>query len=937
MRFDHTARKATQWPSPLSTIAAWHNTYRLINCLTVIALLAAMPAAAQPSLTAYPQQFVGSNPAQGGGLGEAVSFAGRTFFTSDSREEGKELWVTDGTPAGTSLFADLCRGTCSSDPGAFSVVGGRLFFSAFERGIGRELWVLEAGAAAPRLFADIAPGSDGSNPERVNRVSFVLNGSVRRLDLVVASVFDSSFGVPQSRMWRIEGNSLSEELAEVATDTRLLPDRPAPVAFGPGRLLVTVKASRFGNAPSILQQWVYGSDGRVAQVIDGIPGFPADTSQATLRGHEFKLGNTIYVRRSAGSMTQLWAVQDTPGGSVTQLTTVSNLRNLTAVSSSGLAYFTAGANDELHRSNATPAGTQPLGLLGAQRLSAMGTQLLLFANVAGEAGNRELHRTAGLSAPTLVRELVAGSGGTQLRATTLSGDGTRLYLLHGDQLWVSDGTSAGTQFLNTLVDASNLLAGDVRSVLLASSNGEPHFSAGQLNDLRKLAEVRGDFSNSEAAPMAVIGQRLLYNAKVDSAPAGLMAADRAGLANRVRLQASPMRPGSAVRLNGGVIAQSGSGDAFFTEGLAPITERVALGFVSISPSCAVRFDGGLLISNPSSPFEPGSSLLRIDGRPSGTRTVIDSGLRFDNCFAGEATLPPGGSLLMAASSGSTFFGLETRLTRFTPPNSLQRVLPAQSDTTDSPAHFVRVGDLTFFAAGSDGRGDGRELWVSDGSEAGTRVVRDIEPGPASSDPRSLRVIGNRVVFFARTRALGREPWVSDGSEAGTLPLADLFPGPGSSSVGIAEEALDQNADLLLFSASVPENSLDAGCPLFQTDGTPAGTDCVQPARAFSNAPGEFAPARSARFARNGLIAFVAHERERGEEVFVVRDRVRVGSVEPDLRPGPRGSAPTALLADGNDVFFGADDGVRGSELFRISLGAVDRVFNNGFENPAAAR
>jgi ELWxxDGT repeat protein len=199
------------------------------------------------------------------------------------------------------------------------------------------------------------------------------------------------------------------------------------------------------------------------------------------------------------------------------------------------------------------------------------------------------------------------------------------------------------------------------------------------------------------------------------------------------------------------------------------------------------------------------------------------------------------------------------------------------------------------------------------------------------------VIGNRVVFFAKTDALGREPWVSDGSAQGTLPLADLFPGPGSSSIGVAEEGLDQTADLLLFSARVPSNSIDGGCPLFQTDGTPEGTDCVQPARAFSNAPGDFAPARSARFTSNGMIAFVAHERERGEEVFVIRDRDRLRSAEPDLRPGLRGSAPTDLLADGNDVFFGADDGLRGSELFKLSLDNVDRLFGNGFEDSVARR
>ena len=70
---------------------------------------------------------------------------------------------------------------------------------------------------------------------------------------------------------------------------------------------------------------------------------------------------------------------------------------------------------------------------------------------------------------------------------------------------------------------------------------------------------------------------------------------------------------------------------------------------------------------------------------------------------------------------------------------------------------------------------------------------------------------------------------------------------------------------------------------------------------------------------------------------MIRDRIRVRSVEPDLRPGARGSAPTALLADGNDIFFGADDGLRGSEMFRLSLDQVDRLFGDGFETFGAGR
>ncbi len=49
-------------------------------------------------------------------------------------------------------------------------------------------------------------------------------------------------------------------------------------------------------------------------------------------------------------------------------------------------------------------------------------------------------------------------------------------------------------------------------------------------------------------------------------------------------------------------------------------------------------------------------------------------------------------------------------------------------------HITVVGRLVFFSA-SDGT-HGMELWVSDGTVSGTRLVKDIRPGSGSSSPLS---------------------------------------------------------------------------------------------------------------------------------------------------------------------------------------------------------
>src|SRR5215470_16326243 len=79
----------------------------------------------------------------------------------------------------------------------------------------------------------------------------------------------------------------------------------------------------------------------------------------------------------------------------------------------------------------------------------------------------------------------------------------------------------------------------------------------------------------------------------------------------------------------------------------------------------------------------------------------------------------------------------------------------------NPTNLVPVGDRLFFI-GEDAI-HGRELWVSDGTRAGTSMVSDILPGAASSNITNLIAFGNRVAFAANDGSHGMELWVSDGT------------------------------------------------------------------------------------------------------------------------------------------------------------------------------
>ncbi|RYD30830.1 MAG: hypothetical protein EOP87_15910, partial [Verrucomicrobiaceae bacterium] len=91
--------------------------------------------------------------------------------------------------------------------------------------------------------------------------------------------------------------------------------------------------------------------------------------------------------------------------------------------------------------------------------------------------------------------------------------------------------------------------------------------------------------------------------------------------------------------------------------------------------------------------------------------------------------------------------------------------------------FAVAGSQLFFTASLN---KDSELWVTNGTTAGTRLVKDINPGPQPSLPSSMLAVGNYVHFIASHPDYGRELWRSDGTQAGTVLAADVDPGPNSS-------------------------------------------------------------------------------------------------------------------------------------------------------------
>jgi ELWxxDGT repeat protein len=84
-----------------------------------------------------------------------------------------------------------------------------------------------------------------------------------------------------------------------------------------------------------------------------------------------------------------------------------------------------------------------------------------------------------------------------------------------------------------------------------------------------------------------------------------------------------------------------------------------------------------------------------------------------------------------------------------------------------------VNHTVFFAA-NDGV-HGSELWKTNGTSAGTVVVKDVAPGGYGSYPAYLTNVNGTLFFTAPDGPHGTVLWKSNGTAAGTLVVADISP------------------------------------------------------------------------------------------------------------------------------------------------------------------
>src|SRR3954463_5796057 len=93
-----------------------------------------------------------------------------------------------------------------------------------------------------------------------------------------------------------------------------------------------------------------------------------------------------------------------------------------------------------------------------------------------------------------------------------------------------------------------------------------------------------------------------------------------------------------------------------------------------------------------------------------------------------------------------------------------------------PAGVPSNGAYYFGAATESGAG----LWRSDGSPAGTQLIKAINPRSRDFVPTNLCDVNGTVFFQANDGTVGSELWKSDGTPSGTILVKDIRPGADGS-------------------------------------------------------------------------------------------------------------------------------------------------------------
>jgi ELWxxDGT repeat protein len=812
------------------------------------------------------------------------------FFKASVDEYGWELWKSDGTEEGTVMVKDIRPGPDPSDPNGMTVMGDTLYFSAKDGIHGNELWTSDGTEAGTVMVKDINPGPDKSNPSYLTAVGTTL-------------FFGADDGIVGKELWKSDGTE---------GGTVMVKDIFPGYNIGGPNLMKPVGATLFfAHSDGIHGGELWKSDGTEAGTVMVKDINTGDTYGGSSVG-SFNTGYTAfgdflyfnaYSEYSEPGQWEMWKTDGTAEGTVQVKKADGNTIFMYFWPSTGVVGTTLlfnGDDDELWKTDGTQDGTvlvkeiNPLPFYGSGPTWFRTIGDTVFFTAWDGIHGRELWKTDGTEERTvLVKDINPDQMGCSNPVgfgipSRLTVVGDLLFFTHyqpstGQELWVSDGTEEGTYL---------------------------------VKDIDPVARACWDYvSEHQPKSLTAVGENLffVYDSyeygyelwKSDGTEAGTVLVKDI-TSNKTNSSAPYYAP---VEVGGNLYFPADDGihgdELWKSDGTEAGTVMVkdinTKPYLGSSPELLTRVGDTLFFAaeNPEADIYAGNcQLWKSDGTEAGTVMLKDfNPLQIPNTWKYdyiESMWEVGDTLFLNAEDSSTGYGLWK-----SDGTEAGTVL-----VTDMEAEIIGIKGDTVFLRIDDGI-HGYELWKSDGTEAGTVVVKDINPGSQSSIPYWATAVGDAVFFIANDGIHGYELWKSDGTEAGTMMVKDIRPG-----------AIPSDPDRLtavgatLFFTAVDEIH---GKRLWKSDGTGLGTMMVKDTR-----PGYTYPLLQSLFAAGNTLFFVTDDGIHGGELWI-SDGTEAGTflaADIDLTGG---SFPRGFVNYNDRVFFWADDDSRGFELWTADI------------------
>ena len=718
------------------------------------------------------------------GTGErsVISLGGngtRLYFCAGSGGfSGCELYVTDGTPAGT---VRLTTGRSAMGTGALTSTGGLYFFSGASTGGDHGLWFSDGTVGGTRaLFSFASLGFEGI-------------GAIAWSD--ANNLYVNAQNTAHLRgLYRVNTTTgVSEEIAPNGFSS-----------FAENALELG------GQRYFIMDSALWRSDGTstgTTQIVSPPP-LPYAPVNPLLR-----VGNRmVFVSSDATHGAELWASDGTPAGTVRLVDATpgpdGNTQILTATADR--VFFMAGPsnNQRFWVSDGTPAGTRVIPQRGGGAYALDGYD---FFNASAVAGNRVFltviehattpggfiqQRRLWTTDLTGVDVVKLSEGGTQLQVV-----GSRVFYANmsdpvGTEPWSSDGTVAGTSRILDLAVSGQTEHSSPAYFTVAGSRA--FFVASDRDHGRELWVTNGTGAGTQRV-------RDIYPGASNSTPTNLLAID----------DTLYFTAGTTIDISERHLWRSDGTEA----GTIPLGDVIAheasCGSWAAKMNGRVWFFGHTL---PSSAVEVWST----DGTAAGTRLEfqLPESIRYQNA----CHLQPTSHGLVFTSGYSATMGSLWR-TDGTEAGTIQlgdiTPVAAGAGGPDGESLLAAAGGVVYLLADSQA-GSGRELWRTDGTVAGTTLVADLTPGTEGAQVFSIRAFGTGAVFSYRSVI---------GTVDGLYRLATPQSAPERIKAGNAGTRLTATATRLFFTFD------DAGTgSLWSTDGTAAGSRAVFTAPAGSTLP-----------------------------------------------------------------------------------------------------